>query len=160
MRRPFALLIAAAALAGCGPTVTETFSDVGTALPVPTDASSPSASRSASGAVADEATIVLEGGAVADGPGESIADAIARASTDPTLVNGALLRDTDGTIWLCSSVDEDASPPECEEPRLVVANFPEGTADFDMESAELTGAQEADGVIWLEGHQLFGVVQP
>ena len=161
MRRAFALLIATIALAGCGGTiVSETFGEIGTALPAPTDPSSPSVSASASAAAANEATIVLEGGAVADGPGETIANAIARASTEPTLVNGALLLDTDGTIWLCDSVDESASPPECGEPRLMVANFPEGASDFDMESAELTGAQEADGVIWLEGHQLFGVVQP
>ena len=160
MPRLIPLIIAALALAGCGGTiVSETFTEVGESLPSPSAAASDVASPSASAAAAD-GTISLVAGVIADGPGESIADAIARGSTEPTLVNGALMLDAEGTIWLCESVDQDTTPPQCGEPRLVVENFPEGTATFDMDSADLTGAQEADGVVWLENQQLYGVVQP
>jgi hypothetical protein len=157
MRRPLLVLVAAISLTACGTTVSETFTDVGDIVVTP----SPAATDGGSSATpaADAPTITLEPGVVADGPGETIEAAIAAARSEPTLVNGILLKDLDGRIWLCSSLLE-SSPPQCGEPRLLVVNFPAEAADFDPESAELTGLQEDGGVFWLEGHQLFGVVEP
>ena len=156
MRRLYPLILLAL-VAGCGGTVvSETFDEVGEPLPTPATGD---ASVEPSAAAGDEGTIVLEEGAIADGPGESIADALAHSAGEPTLVNGSLMLDTDGSIWLCDVV-EPYNPPQCVWPRLRVDNFPEGTATFDMTSADLTGAQEQDGVVWLEDHQLFGTIQP
>lgn len=150
MRRLIAALVAII-LAGCaGTLVSETFDEVGTSLPVP----------ATGGDAGDEPTIEMILGASAGGPGISIEQALATAGGEPPLVNGVLLMDAEGTIWLCDSVDEDASPPVCEEPRLRVLNYPEGTADWDLSSAEVTGLQERDGILWIEGSQIYGEVRP
>jgi hypothetical protein len=99
-------------------------------------------------------------GAAVGGPGISIEQALATAGGEPPLVNGVLLMDEEGVIWLCDAVDEDASPPACEEPRLRVLNYPEGGAEWDLSSADVTGLQEREGVLWLEGSQVYGEVQP
>ncbi|MBA2633407.1 MAG: hypothetical protein H0U86_10480 [Chloroflexi bacterium] len=149
MRR-LIVMIASFLLAGCsGTLVSQTFSNVGTSLPVESTASE-----------AVDATITVIGGGAVGGPGASIDDALANSGSEPMLVNGVLLMDLDGVIWLCESVDESASPPECGEPRLRVADYPEGGAEWDPSSAEMTGLQEQDGVLWLEGNQVFGVVRP
>lgn len=152
MRR-LSLTLLAALLAGCGTIVSQTFTEVGDSLPTPTPEDSPSA-ESATGTF----TVVDAGGPL-DGPGISLADAIANADGEPKLVAGVLLMDLDGVIWLCEEIT-DSSPPDCGEPRLRVANYPEGGAEWNLEDAEITGLQEEDGVLWFEGHRLYGEVQP
>lgn len=142
----------ALAVTACGTIVSETFSNVGESLD---DPSSASASASAEA----EATLTLETGVIADGPGISVADAIASATGEPSLVNGIVLMDLDGVIWLCESLAE-SSPPTCGQPRLRVLNYPERTADWDISTGDLIGLQEDGGVLWREGAQLFGTVQP
>ena len=87
----------------------------------------------------------------------SIADAIANPNNEPVLVNGVLLMDPDGTIWLCESLN--SSPAGCGGQGLRVIGYPEGTADWDLENAGDTGLQEADGVLYFETAQLYGVVE-
>ena len=157
MRRRLLILVSTVGLTACGTTVSQTFTNVGDTIATPGPGESDGGASAS--AAADASTITLETGAVADGPGESIEAAIAAAQTEPTLVNGILFKDLDGTIWLCSALLE-SSPPQCGEPRLLVVNFPPDTADFDPASAELTGLQEDGGVYWLEGGQLYGVVEP
>jgi hypothetical protein len=149
-RRPVLLLVLVA-LAACSPAASESLS--------PSE-EAPSGAPTASEAAIATGTITLpdEGGAV-DGPGVSITEALQSASTEPLLVNGILLKDTEGTIWLCESLS-DASPRQCTSAQLLVENFPEDAADFDPESADVTGLQEEDGVAWLEDAQLYGVVEP
>jgi hypothetical protein len=144
-------LIAVLALAACSPSASGS-----------PDASegAPSAAPSASEAAAAAGTITLpDEGAAVDGPGVSITDALETAGTEPLLVNGILLQDADGGLWFCESLS-DASPPACEGTYLQVENFPEDAPELDPANADVTGLQEEDGVVWLEDHQLYGVVEP
>lgn len=93
-------------------------------------------------------TIALSGG-VADGPGVSVSEAMAGASMQQVLVNGRLLIDGFGTVWLCETLLE-STPPRFSGARLRVENYPD---------AAPTEFQEADGVRWLrDSIQLFGDV--
>lgn len=91
----------------------------------------------------------------ADGPGVSVSDAIASAGgAEPLLVNGILLRDVDGTVWLCQ-VLQTLSPPRCAEPSLlVVYRPPDGQVFVDG-----PGLHVADSVRWVEQVQRFGIVR-
>ena len=144
----FAALLAAAA-AACGggaPRAAPTT--------IPNAASSPNPS---SPAVSGETvpTLTLGNFGEADGPGESVRDAIANAGVEPRLVNGTLLRQVDGKVWLCEAL-RDVSPPECAAPRLLVQNWLSGDQTFTTDQ----GAHEANGVRWVEKVQLFGIVRP
>lgn len=154
MRRVYPLLLVLL-MTACGTTVSETFGEVGENLPTPTSEETPSAS--AEGQAGTFVVVSIDG--VVDGPGLSLAEAVDDADGDPKLVAGVLLMDNDGVIWLCDEVVE-SSPPECSQPRLRVENYPEGGAEWNLEDAELTGLQEADGVRWFDGSRLFGVIQP
>jgi hypothetical protein len=153
MRRLIPLIVVLA-LAACGGTATSTtFSEVGDTLDTP----APSAAASAAG---DEATLMIVEGSVADGPGTEIAEAIASAGDGvPKLVNGSLMMDTDGSIWLCDHV-EVYNPPQCLWPRLRVEGYPEGGAEWDLSAADVTGLLEQDGVLWFESSQLYGEIVP
>jgi hypothetical protein len=101
------------------------------------------------------ATITVEQGVEADGPGRSISDALASVGIGPQLVNGILLMDVDGTVWLCEALLT-SSPPQCAEPRLLVEN----RAKEDQTFVNDEGLHVVDGVRWVENVQLFGVVRP
>jgi hypothetical protein len=92
----FAALIAAAAAACGGGAPSEA------PIAIPSAASSPNPS---SPTVSGEtiATLTLGNFGEADGPGESVRDAIANAGVEPRLVNGILLRQVDGKVWLCEA---------------------------------------------------------
>jgi len=101
------------------------------------------------------ATLTLINGVEADGPGTSVSDALAHVGVEPQLVNGIVLREADGAVWMCEVLLE-SSPPQCAEPRLRVGNWlPE-----DQTFANGEGLHEANGVRWVEKVQLFGVVRP
>lgn len=152
MRR-LSLILVAALLAGCGTIVSQTFTQVGDSLPTPTPATSPSAEETVG------TFTVVDAGGPLDGPGISLAEAIASTDGEPKLVAGVLLMDLDGVIWLCEELT-DSSPPACREPRLRVVNYPEGGAEWNIEDAEITGLQEEGGVLWFEGNRIYGEVQP
>lgn len=150
------LLVLAILLAGCGTIVSQTFTQVGETLPTANpDGTEPSAGAEDQGG----SFVVMDINGVVDGPGISLTEAIADAGGEPKLVAGVLLMDNDGVIWLCEEIT-DSSPPKCGEPRLRVENYPEGGAEWNLEDAEITGLQEADGVLWFEGTRLYGEVQP
>ena len=144
----FAALIAAAA-AACGVGAP---SQAPSAIPNAASSPNPS-SLTVSGETI--ATLTLGNFGEADGPGESVRDAIAHAGVEPRLVNGILLRQVDGTVWLCEALLQ-ASPPDCAAPRVLVKNWLSGDQTF----ATGQGAHEANGVRWVEKVQLFGVVRP
>ena len=101
------------------------------------------------------ATLTLINGVEADGPGTSVSDSLTYVGVEPQLVNGILLMEADGAVWLCEVLLE-SSPPQCGEPRLRVENrLPEDQAFVNGE-----GLHEADGVRWVEQVRLFGVVHP
>ncbi|MGH2392959.1 MAG: hypothetical protein ACRDGH_05605 [Candidatus Limnocylindria bacterium] len=128
----------------------------------PTSAQSDRAPIQSGGAQPPSETIgeinVREAG-VADGPGVSIAEAIAADAHEPLLVNGILFQDADGVIWLCSALLE-SSPPGCAEPKLKALNFPSEVGDLDPANADVTGLQQDGDVRWIEDYQLFGVAEP
>jgi hypothetical protein len=113
-----------------------------------------SSAQSASGAGAAVPTLTLGAFGNADGPGVSVAAAEAHAGAKPQLVNGILLKQADGTVWICEGLTA-STPPDCEEPRLRVEN----RAVDDQTFAGGEGLQAAGGVRWLEQAQLFGVVR-
>ena len=94
------------------------------------------------------------------GPGGTIQEAIENGSSGdvPTLVNGVVFRDTDGTIYLATSVS-DASAPTFEGPMLEVLNAPNDGPSWDMANAELMGLEEANGIVFNQDVQILGYVE-
>jgi hypothetical protein len=147
------LLLAASLAAGCSgitepaaasPSVAATpRATVASVTPAPTPAAPP-------------ATLTIEQGVEADGPGNSVTEALAYRGSDSQLVNGSLLRDANGRIWLCEAVLE--TPPQCPEPRLLVTNWVPAPDDGTFVSGD--GLHVADGARWVERVQLFGFVRP
>jgi hypothetical protein len=169
-RRRLVLIPALAiVLAACGATPDDSAdptagSDAPSSAPAdPTSsaAASTPASPSAdpSEAAADAGTFSVVSGGAVGGPGITLGEAIGTPSVEPVLVNGILLMDRGGTIWFCESL-ADTSPPSCDEPRLVVVDYPKGGAEWDLNNAGVTGLEGAEGVLWLVGQQLYGVVAP
>jgi hypothetical protein len=159
MRRLLALTIMVV-LAACSGAATQSASE--SELPS-VELSSTQAAPTDGRQAAATLTLVMNG--VADGPGESVSAAITSAGEEPQLVNGILLKDTEGTVWLCEALLE-SSPPQCAQPSLLVENYPEDHAVIDGQDFYSAFArdqpeppQEADGVRWVVGQQLFGVVR-
>ena len=148
-------------LAACGSTVTATPQPSAPQSPAPTEPeATPSAAPTESPAETPEiaGTLTMVDGVSAGGPGASIADALAHGMTEPMLINGVLFKDLSGTIYLASSMT-DADAPTFGGPMLEVIGYPEATSDWDMASADVTGLMEANGILYFETAQLFGVVE-
>ena len=62
-------------------------------------------------------------GAAVDGPGEPLADALARDLTEPVFARGVLFLDTDGQLYFADSI-VDAAAPTFGDLRVRVANYP------------------------------------
>lgn len=155
-QRNLSLLIVALAivLAACTGTVGATPDQVdGSVSPSPTASPSPSEAS----APDSDGTFAIVDGVAVGGPGIGLAEGIATGTADPTLVNGVLLMDLDGTIWLCESLTDDSSPA-CAGASVRVLNYPEATGDWDISNADVTGLKESGGVLYFESAQLFGVV--
>jgi len=93
--------------------------------------------------------VVADGGA-GEGPGISVADAVAHGPTDDLVsVSGALFVDPDGIVRLCDAIAE-SFPPQC------------GGASIEVSGLDLSTVadiQEANGVRWAESIVLFGSVE-
>ena len=103
MRRMPLLVSLSLILAGCGS------ADVGTASPSPVTPAGSELSGSplpSETGVADDpsGTLTIIPNTQADGPGQSVRSSIARAPVQMALVNGWLLIDADGTMWLCEAL--------------------------------------------------------
>ena len=95
------------------------------------------------------------------GPGGTIAQALANGPTGdeiPTLVNGVIFRDTDGTIYLATSVS-DTSVPTFDGPMLKVLNMSNDGPSWDMTHAADIGLQEANGILFRENAQVLGFLE-
>ena len=129
--------VIAVALAACSVAGPDTPTDI--------DDSPPPAPSAGANAV-----LVVRSGVAVDGPGISVPEAIASAGTvEEVLVNGSLFIDPDGTVLLCEAIAE-SFPPQCGGARLEVRGL-----DLDA----VPELQEANGVRWAEGIQLFGRVE-
>ena len=162
---PWKLLVAAAllltALMGAAAAIGAWNSRPTLVAVVPTtEPSAGSSAQPSASPVADVRTITIVGGVEADGPGETVSEAMANAGVEPRLVNGALLKEVDGTTWLCEAFPV-SPPPQCVEPRLRVENSqpkPEGSPVEDNTFDAGPGVHEANGVRWVERVQLYGIV--
>jgi hypothetical protein len=161
------LLIIAMTIAAC------TASPSTSASPEPSarDETSAPASPTESAAADAEAsgTLTLGDFGIADGPGESVASALANAGDDPRLITGIMLKDQDDRVWVCDELT-DSETPECAEPRLLVTNYPEDVVEqngeqyFSIFARDLpdevsSDLQEVNGVRFVEDAQIFGVVR-
>ena len=105
-------------------------------------------------------TISVAEGMAFSGPGGSIQEALDAGPSGeyPTLVNGVLLKDVDGTIYLADSVTDEAAPT-FGGPMLLVLNYQEGDVEWDMQYADLLGLQEANGILFRQNAQILGYVE-
>ena len=94
------------------------------------------------------------------GPGGTVQEALDAGSSDeyPNLVNGVLFLDTDGTIYLATSLS-DASVPTFDGPMLEVLNMDNTGESWDMANAELLGLEEANGIVFNENAQVLGFLE-
>jgi hypothetical protein len=160
IRSIFVLVVLAVVMAACS-NAGASASDA----PSPSQPASPSVEPSVAPSEAPVAedreidgTITVYPGAVS-GPGGSIADAIANGPDGdlPSLVNGVLFRDTDGRIYLATSVG-DATVPTFDSPMLEVLNTEIAGYNWDMANAELLGLEEANGIVFQRDSQVLGTI--
>ena len=122
--------------------------------PVQSPAETPAAEREVAG------TITVAEGMTFSGPGGTVQEAldVGNSGEYPTLVNGVLFRDTDGTIYLATSVS-DVSVPTFEGPMLEVLNMDNTGASWDMANAELLLLEEANGIVFRQNSQILGFLE-
>ena len=94
------------------------------------------------------------------GPGGTIQEALDAGSSGelPSLVNGVLFRDTDGTIYLATSIG-DESVPTFDGPMLEVLNMDNTGDSWDMANAGLLGLEEANGIVFKQDAQVLGFLE-
>jgi hypothetical protein len=104
--------------------------------------------------------ITVAEGMVTSGPGATVQEALdAGASGDlPTLVNGVLFLDTDGTVYLATAVGDPAAPT-FDAPMLEVRNIDNSGDSWDMANAELLGLEEANGIVFNPNAQILGFLE-
>jgi len=104
-------------------------------------------------------TITVAEGMAFSGPGSTIQKTLEIGpSVHPALVNGVLFRDTDGAIYLATSVS-DVSVPAFDGPMLEVLGMPNTGDSWDMANAELLGLEEANGIVFNPNAQVLGFLE-
>ena len=102
-------------------------------------------------------TLTAADGAVVDGPGTPLDEALAGDLSQPILVRGTLFLDADGNVYLADSL-VDATTPEFGDVRVTVENYPTDGPTWDMADADITGLQEANGILFFEDTKLYGTI--
>ncbi|HEX7172230.1 MAG TPA: hypothetical protein VF365_06440 [Candidatus Limnocylindria bacterium] len=160
--RSLLILIAAAVLlVACGTSATPSASaDPSPSAPAtPSEAPSDEPTETPDGAPVPSGTLTAVDGAVVDGPGIPLAEALEGDLSQPLLVRGTLFLDEDGTVWMADSIT-DASVPIFGDIRVRVANYPTDGPTWDMADAEITGLQEVNGIRFYEDTKLYGTITP
>ena len=165
IRTILALSVLVIVLAACGTTIGAPASPAPSpsepAAPSVEPSVAPSVEPSQSPAPADVEREVAGTITVAEmafsGPGASIQEALDTAYSGeyPSLVNGVLFRDADGTVYLATSVS-DTTVPAFDAPLLEVLNTPNDGPSWDMANAELLLLEEANGIIFRQASQVLG----
>lgn len=153
-----AILLAACATGG-DPNPSIPPSDTPTPTPHSSVPPSEPPAETPGGAPVPSGTLTFTEGAVVDGPGVSLAEALDGDLSQPILVRGALLLDGDGKVYIAESVT-DASVPTFGDLRLAVANYPTDGPTWDLADAEITGLQEVNGIRFFEDTKLYGTITP
>jgi hypothetical protein len=121
--------------------------------PAETPAEAPADEREVDG------VITVADGMAFSGPGTTIQKTLENGpSVQPALVNGVLFRDTDGQIYLATSVS-DATAPTFDGPMLLVLNMDNTGPSWDMANAELLGLEEANGIVFNQNAQILGYLE-
>ncbi len=102
-------------------------------------------------------TLTVTDGAAVSGPGAPLSEALDGDLSQPVLVRGTLFMTTDGELFFAESL-EDATMPTFGELRVRVENYPTDGPTWDMDDAEITGLQEANGVLFFEDTRLYGTI--
>jgi hypothetical protein len=123
----------------------------------PSVAPSEAPSEAPSAPAEPNGTLTVADGAVVDGPGTPLAEALTGDLSQPVLVRGTLYRTTDGEVFMAASLD-DASAPTFGGPIVRVANYPTDGPTWDMASAELIGLEEANGIRFFADTKLYGTI--
>ena len=156
--------ILALVLAACGTTASSPTSEPASPSQPPSASVEPSespAEPSESAAEEREVAGTITVAAMAfSGPGGTVQEALDAGDSGefPTLVNGVLFRDTDGTIYIATSVS-DASVPTFDGPMLEVLGMDDTGDSWDMANAELLGLEEANGIVFKQDAQVLGFVE-
>ena len=160
-----ALSVLAIVLAACGTTTGAPASQAPSPSEPAAPSVEPSVEPSQSPAPADverevAGTITVAEGMAFSGPGATIQEALDTAYSGeyPSLVNGVLFRDTDGTVYLATSVS-DITVPAFDAPLLEVLNTPNDGPSWDMANAELLLLEEANGIVFRQESQILGYLQ-
>ena len=93
--------------------------------------------------------------------GMSIQDALDAGPTGPDMpnvVNGVLFRDTDGRIYLATSVS-DIAVPTFDGPMLEVLSYPNDGKMWDMANAEMLNLEEANGIVFRQDTDILGTLE-
>lgn len=162
IRSILALTILAVVLTACGTTIGAPTSEA----PEPSQPAVPSADPSvAPSEVADEgreiAGIITMAEMAFSGPGGTIQEALDNGPTGndlPTLVNGLLFQDPDGTIYIASAIS-DTDAPTFEGPMLLVLNMPNDGPSWDMAYADANSLEEANGILFRQNAQVLGFLE-
>ncbi|HEU5324555.1 MAG TPA: hypothetical protein VFV59_01620 [Candidatus Limnocylindria bacterium] len=109
------------------------------------------------GSPAPVGTLTVADGAVIDGPGTPLAEALAGDLSQPVLVRGTLFLDADGNVYLADSLT-DATAPTFGDTRIRVENYPTSGPTWDISQGELIGLQEANGILFFEDTKLYGTI--
>lgn len=104
-------------------------------------------------------TLTFAEGAVVDGPGVPLAEALEGDLSQPVLVRGTVFLDEDGNVWMADSIT-DKSVPTFSDIRVRVANYPTDGPTWDMADAAITGLQEVNGIRFFEDTKLYGTITP
>ena len=101
--------------------------------------------------------VTIQEGAVVDGPGVPLADALEGDLSQPLLVIGTMVRDADGQLFFTDSVT-DAAAPSFGDIRLRVDNYPTDGPTWDMADAEITGLSEANDVRFFQDAKFYALI--
>ena len=162
IRSLLALTAIAIILAACAQTANDPTPSLGPSSPpsvAPSEApaETPEPSETSDASPEPIGVLTVQEGAVADGPGTPLADALDGDLTEPILVIGTMVRDADGQLFFTDSVT-DASAPTFGDVRLRVDNDPTDGPTWDMADAEITGLQEANGVRFYPDAKFYALI--
>ena len=76
----------------------------------------------------------------------------------PNVVNGVLFRDTDGRIYLATSVS-DVAVPTFDDPMVEVLDYGSDGPMWDMANAEMLGLEEANGIVFRQDTDILGTLE-
>lgn len=147
-------------LAACSPAAASPTPSVEPSTPPATPAQTPVPSVAPESPDASPEPIgilTVQDGAVVDGPGIPLADALDGNLAEPILVVGTMVLDADGQLFFTDSVT-DAAAPTFGDIRLSVDNYPTDGPTWDLADAGITGLQEANGVRFFPDAKFYALI--